>query len=84
MIRGLTTGSMEDSQVAHGTRRHQKDRCSFLQVSERGKGELPFGNRKWEFPGMGAPPNGWFLLGKIPLKWMIWGYPILGNLQIGN
>ena len=24
---------------------------------------------------MGVPPNGWFLLGNIPLEWMIWGYP---------
>ena len=30
---------------------------------------------KWGFPSMGDPKNGWFLLGKIPLKWMIWGYP---------
>ena len=26
---------------------------------------------------MGVPQNGWFIpiYGKIPLKWMIWGYP---------
>ena len=24
---------------------------------------------------MGVPPNGWFISWKIPLKWMIWGYP---------
>ena len=24
---------------------------------------------------MGDPQNGWFYKGKIPLTWMIWGYP---------
>ena len=24
---------------------------------------------------MGVPLNGWFSLGKIPFKWMFWGYP---------
>ena len=31
---------------------------------------------------MGVPPNGWFLLGKIPLKWMIWGTPVPGTPHI--
>ena len=35
------------------------------------------------FPTMGVPPkNAWFLLGKIPLKWMMTGgTPISGNLH---
>ena len=32
---------------------------------------------------MGVPNNGWFLLGRLPLKWMMTGgTPILGNPQI--
>ena len=36
------------------------------------------------FLSHGATPiAGWFLLGKIPLEWMMqWGTPILGNLQL--
>ena len=31
---------------------------------------------------MGVPQNGWFI-DKIPLKWMIWGYPYdLGNPHV--
>ena len=36
----------------------------------------------WGFPKIWVPPNRWFLLGKIPLKWMIWGTPILGNTHL--
>ena len=37
----------------------------------------------WKFPEMGVPPNGWFLLGNIPLEWMMTGgTPILGNPHI--
>ena len=31
---------------------------------------------------MGYPKTGWFLRGKIPLKWMTGGTPISGNLHI--
>ena len=34
-------------------------------------------------PLMGLPKNGGFLLGKIPLKWMIWEYPHLWKPPIG-
>ena len=34
-------------------------------------------HRPW--PCLGVPPNGWFLLGKIPLKWMILGYAYSGK-----
>ena len=27
------------------------------------------------FHKWGCPQDGWFLLGKLPLKWMTWGYP---------
>ena len=33
----------------------------------------------WGVPEMEVPQNGWFLLGKIPLKRMIWGYPYFRN-----
>ena len=35
------------------------------------------------FHKLGYPTAGWFLWGKIPLEWMIWGYPYdSGNLHI--
>ena len=30
---------------------------------------------------MGDPKNGWFII-QIPLNWMMWGIPILGNHRI--
>ena len=29
---------------------------------------------KWEFPEMGVPENGLFIMEIPDLKWMIWGY----------
>ena len=39
----------------------------------------------WGFPKLGAPENGWFLLGKIPSNWMIWddlGVPLFQETSI--
>ena len=38
----------------------------------------------WGFPKIGVPQNGWFTMENSPLKWMIWGTPIAGNLHIKN
>jgi hypothetical protein len=32
-----------------------------------------------DFHKMGNPQNGWFILWKILLKWMIWGYSYFGK-----
>ena len=37
---------------------------------------------KWVFPKIGVPQNGWFIWKSLS-KWMIWGYHLLGNPQIG-
>ena len=38
---------------------------------------------RWGFPWpWGYPKNGWFLLGKMPLKWMIGGVPLFQETTI--
>ena len=39
---------------------------------------------KWGFPKMGVPPKGWFIRENPIKRWMIWGTPILGNLQLSK
>ena len=36
----------------------------------------------WMFPKIVVPQNGWFIVWKTLLKWMIWGTPIFGNIHI--
>ena len=40
------------------------------------------GGNMWVFPDIGIPQNGWFILENPILRWMTWGYPILGNLHV--
>ena len=34
----------------------------------------------WVFPKIGVPQNGWFMM-ENPIKWMIWGTTIFGNIH---
>ena len=57
-----------------------------LMASECHKSELflvYIYNMMWMFPKIGVPQNGWFIMEKTILKWMIWGQPtIFGNTHI--
>ena len=44
-----------------------------------------FAGFEWIYMGgsiNGGMQNSWFIVWKIPIKWMIWGYPYSGNLHI--
>ena len=45
------------------------------QQDPRSPSQKPEYSNSWVFPKIMVPQNGWFIMEKTPLKWMIWGYP---------
>ena len=48
---------------------------SFISESTLPKNQQMYTLPKLVFPKIRVPQNGCFIMEKIPLKWMIWGYP---------